>query len=117
MPYPTTSASGSMPSSSALARLIITSAAAPSDSCDALPAVTVPSRDERRTELGERLEGRGGAHAFVGVDDRGSPLRCGIGTGAISSANAPASIAAAARWWLANASSSWAVRLTSCSSA
>ena len=57
-----------MPSSSALAVDITTTAAAPSEICDALPAVMVPSFVERGTQLAERLDGGAGADAFVGVD-------------------------------------------------
>ena len=43
MPDATTSASGSAPSASARSRRMTATAAAPSESCDALPAVIVPS--------------------------------------------------------------------------
>jgi hypothetical protein len=42
----------------------------------------------------------------------GSPLRCGISTGTISSANTPRSWAAAQRCWLRSANASWSSRLT-----
>ena len=41
-----------------------------------------------------------------------SRLRARTVTGAISSSNRPASIAAIARWWLASANASWSSRLT-----
>ena len=51
-----------------MARLITMTAAAPSEICDALPAVIVPSFENAGRRAAERLGGGAGAHAFVGVD-------------------------------------------------
>ena len=70
---------------------ITTSADAPSLTPGALPAVTVPSFLNAGFSARERLDGRVGADRLVPVDDdRRGPFFCGIETGRISSANAPA---------------------------
>ena len=65
------------------------SAAAPSLTPEALPAVTVPSGRTMRLELGQRLERGVGARMLVRVDPTGLPLPSGTSTGAISSAKRP----------------------------
>ncbi len=110
MPWATTSAMGSAPSSSARSRLITTRAAPPSEICDAFPAVIVPSGLKA---------GRSRARPSAVVSARmpssrstttGSPLRWGTWTGTTSSANRPASQASWARWWLRAAQASWSSR-------
>ena len=59
-----------MPSCLGLAAADITTvAAAPSEICDALPAVMVPSLANAGRRLAERLGGGAGTHALVGVDE------------------------------------------------
>ena len=111
MPKPTSSASGATPSSSALAAVMTTVAAAPSEICDALPAVIVPSlanAGRRPPSDSAVVPGRTPSSVSTTI---GSPLRCGIATGAISSAKRPSFCAAAARSWLLAASSSCASRV------
>ena len=113
MPYPSSSASGVTPSSSAFARLIMITAAAPSEICDALPAVIVPSLENagrRPPSDSGVVPGRTPSSVSTMT---GSPLRCGIETGVISSAKRPSFCAAAARSWLFAASSSCCARVMS----
>jgi len=60
--------------------MAMSSAAAPSLTPDALPAVTVPPLRTRR-QLGQRLERRVGARMFVGGNDDRIALRRGIEMG------------------------------------
>ena len=87
------------------------SAAAPSEICDALPAVMVPSF----ANAGRRPESESvvvsGRTPSSSSTITGSPLRWGTGTGTISSARRPSFIAAAARSWLRAASSSCSSRV------
>jgi len=80
-------------------RDVTTIALAPSAIADALPAVTTPSL----LNTGLRLASASGVvsrgHSSVSTT-LGSPLRCGITTGTISSLNLPALMAAVARSWL-----------------
>jgi hypothetical protein len=96
-----------------LLRLITTTAAAPSEIWEAEPAVIVPS---------EEKAGRNRARLSTVVSPRtpssvlkrtGSPLRCGISTGAISSSNRPLAAAAAASWCERAANSSCSERVSS----
>ena len=111
LPCAPISASHSRPSSSALALLITTTAAAPSEICEEDPAVIVPSLVNA---------GRSLASVSVVVSARmpsslpkttGSPLRCGISTGTISASNRPFFCAAAARWCEAAEISSCSARV------
>ncbi len=54
-----------------------TTAQAPSEICDADPAVIVPSGGERGAQAGQRLGGGVGADALVGVEQHrvAAPLR------------------------------------------
>ena len=45
------------------------------------------------------------------VNTIGSPLRCGISTGTISSSKSPFFAASAARWWERAENASWSSRL------
>ena len=88
-------------------------AAAPSEICDALPAVIVPSLlNAGRSFESESVvvPGRTPSSESITI---GSPLRWGTETGVISSAKRPSLMAAAARSWLWAAASScaWRVRL------
>src|SRR5439155_625872 len=67
-----------------------------------------PSRNTGRSfeSASREASARGGSSR----ETRASPPFCGIGTGTISSANRPDSIAAIARRWLSNANRSWSSR-------
>ena len=93
MPYPSSSASGVTPSSSAFARLIMITAAAPSEICDAFPAVMVPSFEKAgRSPASDSGVVPGRTPSSVSTMT-GSPFRCGIDTGAIYAALARAGLA------------------------
>ena len=93
------SASQVRPSSSALALLITTTAQAPSEICEAEPAVIVPSLENAGRSLA-RLSAVVSPRTPSSWDTTtGSPLRCGISTGTTSSSNRPFFHASAARWW------------------
>lgn len=96
-------ASTGSPSSRALSTRISRTAAAPSFSDEAFPAVTLPSagRNAGRSWASccSLVSGRGCSSS---VTNRGGCLPCGTLTGTISSRKRPAAIAAAAlRWELA----------------
>ena len=101
-PDATTRASGVRPSSAALVSLITSTAAAPSLSGQALPAVTDAVGPEHRLELGEPLQRRAG----TGPSSVETTVPSGSVTGTISSAKKPFSMLATARSWdsLANSS-------------
>jgi hypothetical protein len=111
-PHDTSRARGRSPSSAAFSGVVTTQIAAPSFWPLALPAVTVAS--------GSSLPRIGRSFASVSTDESGrmcssrstttSPLREEMVTGTSSSANRPASVAAAARWWERTAYSSCASR-------
>ena len=84
------------PRSSALAADSSTVAAAPSDICEELPAVTMPSAGKGGLEPGEGVEIGVPARALVGVEGLPGAVRVVTVTGTISSVNRPASIAATA---------------------
>src|SRR6476661_588863 len=111
VPWAPISASTGRPSCSALVRLITTTAAAPSESCEAFPAVTVPSAAKAGRSLARLSVVVPGRMPSSSVTSSGSPFRCGTGTGAISSSNDPALAAAAARSWLIAAYSSCSARV------
>ena len=67
---------------------------------------------ERRAQLAQRLGGRLGPHALVGVDHQRVALALGHLTGTISSANLPSLMAAAARSWERALKASWRSRET-----
>ena len=99
------------PNSLAFSALITTTAAAPSLIPEALPAVTVPSF----LNTGRSLESPSNEASFLGnssvSNTIGSPRRCGISTGTISSLKRPASIAATARCCDCTAKLSWSSRV------
>ncbi len=104
-------ASTGAPSSAALRSDITTTAHAPSEICDADPAVIVPpaanagrSRDNDSTVVSARIPSSA-------VNSIGSPRRCGIRTGTISSSNSPFFAATAARWCDCAANASCSSRL------
>ena len=111
-PHDTSRASGRSPSSAAFSGVVTIATAAPSFWPLALPAVTVAS--------GSSLPMIGRSVASFSTFASGrmcssrsttvSPLRPLIVTGTSSSANRPASTAAAARWWLRTAYSSCSSR-------
>ncbi len=91
-------AQGFNPRAAAASSLIKTSAAAPSLIPEALPAVTVPlDRKAGLSFASASLEESRRGLSSVSTS-MGSPFRCGTGTGTISSANFPESMAAMARW-------------------
>ena len=92
------------------------SAAAPSLTPDALPAVTVPGFRKGVFSLA-RFSRVVSARGCSSRSTRVSPLRPLIVTGAISLAKNPLSWAFAARCWLRNAKASWSARETWNSSA
>ena len=65
LPCAPISASTCAPACCAASADMTTTAAAPSEICDAVPAVIVPSGAERGLELGQRLDGGAGADALV----------------------------------------------------
>ena len=69
MPYDTNSPSGATPRLSASAFDMTMTAEAPSESCDALAAVIVPSLSKAGRMLGERLHRGVRAYALVVLDD------------------------------------------------
>ena len=87
-------ASGVSPCAAAQSADVIASAAAPSEICDAEPAVTTPSA----------RNGVFSSPSFSSVESRRTPSSCLTeSTGTISASNAPASCAAAALAWLSSA--------------
>ena len=98
------------PSSSALALLITTTAAAPSEICDDDPAVMVPSLLNAGRSF-DRLSAVVSARMpSSSLNCTGSPLRCGISTGTTSSSNRPFFHASAARWCDRAENASWSSR-------
>ena len=109
-PWAPISASQVRPSSSALALLITTTAAAPSEICEDEPAVIVPflsKAGRSRPRLSAVVSARMPSSS---LKTTGSPLRCGISTGTTSSSNSPFFQAAAARWWDRAEKASWSSR-------
>src|SRR5690606_14930146 len=94
------SASQVRPSSSALVLLITTTAAAPSEIWEALPAVMVPSLEKAGRSLPSDSTVVSGRMPSSSRKSMGSPLRCGTWTVTTSSSNLPSSHALAASWWL-----------------
>ena len=80
-PCAPTSASTGAPAAAAASADITTTAQAPSEICDADPAVIVPSSRERGAKPAQRLRRGVGADALVGVEDHrlAAPLRHGHG--------------------------------------
>jgi hypothetical protein len=118
LPCAPISASQASPSRSACSRRITTTAAAPSEIGEAEPAVIVPpptSPSRSTANAGRsRASDSGVASGRIpssSVSATGSPRFCGTSNGTISSANAPFFAAAAARWWLPAAYTSWSARL------
>ena len=106
-------ASGVRPSSRALVSLMTMTAAAPSLSGQALPAVTRPSG--RKTGLRAEMPS-------IVVPARGpssvlTTVPSGVVTGVISRSQKPSSMACSARFWLRTANSSMSCRETSLSRA
>ncbi|OIQ99558.1 hypothetical protein GALL_183070 [mine drainage metagenome] len=105
-------ASGFRPSAAARLADITTTAAAPSFSPDALPAVTVPALSKAGLSPA-RLSAVAPWRTNSSVAKAtGSPFLCGNGTGTISSAKRPAFCAASALFWLAAAKASCISRVT-----
>src|SRR6476661_3870420 len=102
-------ASGVNPCAAAQSSEASTSAAAPSFTPGAFPAVVAPSLLNTGFSAASRsaeVSRRGPSSVSTTV----SPLRPGTVTSTISSARCPASWAATARWWLRSAQASWSSR-------
>jgi len=84
-----------------------TTAAAPSEICDADPAVTVPSGENAGRSLARLAAVVPGRTPSSAETVSGSPRRCGTVTSTISSSNRPFLPAAVARSWLIAEYSSW----------
>ena len=110
---PTMRAMGATPSSAARSSAMTTVAAAPSLTPGALPAVTVPpfflKAGRNRASASAVVSGRTASSYSSRI---GSPRRCGISTGRISSLKKHSRIAVAAFRWLPAAKASWSSRLT-----
>ena len=114
MPCAPISASHSSPSSSALALLITTTAAAPSEIWDAEPAVMVPSLLNAGRSLDSDSAVVSPRTPSSVVTITGSPLRCGTATGTTSSSKRPFFHASAARWCERAENSSCSSRVRFC---
>ena len=99
LPWAPISASHSRPSSSALALDITTTAQAPSEIWEAEPAVMVPSLVKAGGSLASFSSVVSGRMPSSVSTTIGSPLRCGMVTGTISSAKIPFLVASAASRW------------------
>ena len=99
------------PARSAASADITTTAAAPSEIWEEVPAVIVPSRPKAGLSLASASTVVPGRMPSSSVTSSCSPLRCGMGTAAISAANRPFLAAAAARWWDMAANSSCCSRV------
>jgi hypothetical protein len=89
-----------------------TTAQAPSDIGDDVPAVIVPSLLNAGRSFPSDSAVVSGRMPSSSRIRTGSPLRCGTSIGVISSAKTPFFCAAAARWWLAAPNSSCSARVT-----
>src|SRR5262249_59832371 len=96
-PCAPTSASTVAPAAAAASDDITTTAQAPSEICEAVPAVMVPSLANAGGSLASASALVSGLTPSSVSKITGSPLRCGTGTGTISSASRPFLIASAAR--------------------
>ena len=117
MPCAPISASHSRPSSSAFALLITTTAAAPSEICEAEPAVIVPSLLNAGRSLPSDSAVVSPRTPSSWETTTGSPLRCGISTGTTSSSKTPFFQATAAFWCDCAANSSCSSRVRLCAAA
>ena len=97
MPWETISASGSTPSASARSALMTTSAAAPSEICEALPAVIVPSGPNAGGSWASESGVVSGRMPSSASTTETAPRRPVTSTAAISSADRPEALALAAR--------------------
>ena len=98
------------PARSAYSADVTTTAAAPSEICEAVPAVIVPSVLKAGLSLASASAVVPGRMPSSSVTVSCSPL-CRTGTPAISAANRPFLAAAAARWWDMAANSSCCSRV------
>ena len=111
LPCAPISARADSPARSAYSADVTTTAAAPSEIWDAVPAVIVPSLPKAGLSLARVSAVVPGRMPSSSVTSSGSPPRCGTGTAAISAANRPFLAAAAARWWDMAANSSCCSRV------
>ncbi len=102
-----------MPSSSALALLATTTAAAPSEIWEADPAVIVPSGSNAGRSFASDSAVVSPRTPSSAVTVTGSPLRCGTSTGASSASKTPLAAAFAASWCDRAAKASWSARVRS----
>ena len=91
MPYASIEAIGRRPRRSAASSLVTTTAAAPSEICDALPAVTVPSCVNAGFSAASDSTLVSGLIPSSRSKTTGRPWRCGTSTGTTSSASRPES--------------------------
>ena len=111
LPCAPISASQVRPSSCALSLLMTTTAAAPSEICEDVPAVIVPSLPNAGRSLASASTVVSARTPSSSRHSSGSPLRCGMSTGVISSSNTPFLCATAARWCERAANSSCSSRV------
>ncbi len=98
-PWETSSARGSTPRASARSRVVTMHAAAPSEICEALPAVMLPSATKAARSRAREAASTSDRMPSSSVSWMGSPRRWGMLTGTISSASRPSFWALAARSW------------------
>src|SRR4051794_26327319 len=110
-PWAPISASTVQPSSAAFSALMTTTAQAPSEICEAVPAVIVPSLAKAGLSLDRLSTVVSGRMPSSSRNSIGSPLRCGMKTGVISSSKIPFLAARAAFWWLSAAKASCSSRV------
>ena len=111
LPCAPISAKTSSPARSAACADITTTAAAPSEICEAVPAVIVPSFPKAGLSLARVSTVVPGRMPSSSVTVSVSPPRWGMGTPTISAANRPFLVASAARWWDMAANSSCCSRV------
>ena len=110
IPWATISASGVSPSSSARSRFTTTTAAPPSEICEALPAVMVPFvRNAGFNFASDSVVASGRMPSSVETTTA-SPFRCAISKGTTSSAKRSEVQAWWARWCDRAAHASWSSR-------
>ena len=105
-----------MPCSRALSAAIRITAAAPSFSGDALPAVTVPVGSNAGlsdASFSSDVSARGPSSRSTVTSRQAPSSKTRVLTGITSAAMSPRAQAATAFWWLRSANASWSARLTS----
>ncbi len=111
LPLAPISARTSRPRDSAFSLLMTTRAQAPSEICEAEPALMVPSAAKAGRSFASVSAVVPGRTPSSSLTTIGSPLRCVIDTGTISCSKRPSFMAAAASSWLRAENSSCSSRL------